>query len=79
MMTTPVATSALERRIAEHRQEVTRLRERFGDPAESLSAFVREHIDRDALTAALDEQLKRPGVWLDDEQAGETEGQDHRP
>ena len=78
MASTVGTTTALERRIAEHRLEVARLRERFGDPAESLSAFVRAHFDRDAVDAALDDQLSRPGGWLDDEREDEGDGEDHR-
>ena len=67
MKTTSTTAKALERRIAEHRREVARLRERYGDPEEALSAYVRDHFDRDALASALDEQLGRPGVWWEDE------------
>lgn len=42
--TTTPATQAerLAQRIKEHKEEVARLREEFGDPAEALDRFVRD-------------------------------------
>ena len=38
----------LELRIKEHKEEVARLREELGNPAEALSAFAREHFSLEA-------------------------------
>jgi len=62
--TTPIAPS-LEKRLAAHKEEVARLREELGDPAEALDALVREIFDRDALLATYEEYLKEEGLWDD--------------
>ena len=64
---TPGLPPALQRRIAEHRAEVARLRAELGDPEEALSAFVREHLDRDALAAALLDEVEHADVLIDNE------------
>lgn len=42
----------LEQRIKEHREEVARLRQQFGDPGEAWSKFIRERFDFPALIPA---------------------------
>ena len=62
----PRLSPALERRLAQHRIEVERLRRGLGDPAEALSAFVREHYDQAALSLAFQEMCDGRGLWTDD-------------
>jgi hypothetical protein len=53
----PGLTPTIRRRIGELRAEAPRLRAELGEPEEALSAFVRAHFDRDALAAALQDEL----------------------
>jgi hypothetical protein len=82
-MGTKTAAAGLAPAVAElieaHRANVPRLRAEFGDPEEALSAFVREHFDRDALMAAYEAMLHCPGAWAEDEDEieGELDGEDH--
>lgn len=46
-----IARANLDRDIAENRRNVAAFRERYGDPDEALSAFVRETFDHEALLA----------------------------
>lgn len=64
----------LDRRLAEHREEVARLREQLGDPEEALSAFIREHFDRDALEQAVRATFDEMGAWCDDDDDDELGG-----
>ena len=54
-MSTIVRTSTstqaawLEKRLKEHRAQVAQLRNRFGDPEEALSKFIRERFELEAL------------------------------
>lgn len=43
--TTQTQAERREQRIKEHKEEVARLREEFGDPAEALDRFVRATFD----------------------------------
>jgi len=45
----PTHSAWLEQRLREHKEEVARLREEFGDPAEALAQFMRERFDIEAL------------------------------
>jgi hypothetical protein len=65
--------------IAAHRANLPRLRAELGDPDEALSAFVREHFDRDALAAAYEAMLRYPGAWAEDEDEieGGPDGENH--
>ncbi len=58
----------LQRILEEHRREAARLREKFGDPDEALSAFVREHFDREALEEAIREFEEGASFWNDDDE-----------
>ncbi|MDQ3693001.1 MAG: hypothetical protein M3464_05165 [Chloroflexota bacterium] len=53
MASPPTASPALaalrEQRLREHKEEVARLREEFGDPAEALAQFMRERFNIEAL------------------------------
>lgn len=58
----------LQRILDEHRREVARLREKFGDPDEALSAFVREHFDPEALAEVIRESEEGASFWNDDDE-----------
>ena len=68
-MAAPVARKSsispdLQRVLDWHRAEAARLREELGDPMEAMSAFVREHFDRESL----EESLREGGsFWVDDD------------
>lgn len=55
----------LQRILDEHRKEAARLREKLGDPDEALSAFVREHFDREALEEAIRGFQEGTSLWDD--------------
>jgi hypothetical protein len=46
-----IARANLDRYVAENRRNVAAFRDRYGDPDEALSAFVRETFDQEALMA----------------------------
>ena len=71
---TPGLPPAVQRRIAELRAEAARLRAELGDPEEALSTFVREHFDREALAAALRDELEHVTATLDDEDERPSDG-----
>lgn len=60
-------TPTMRRRIGELRAEASRLRAELGEPEEALSAFVRAHFDRDALAAALQDELDHVTEAVDDD------------
>lgn len=64
--TKPTISPHLQRILDEHRKEAARLRKKFGDPEEALSAFVREHFDPEALAEAAREADKGASFWNDD-------------
>ena len=67
MATKPTSVSptpALARRLREHREEVARLRARYGDPGEALTAFMREHFSEQALARTYREQEAERSAWL---------------
>ena len=58
----------LEERIKQHKEEVARLREQFGDPEEALFQFVREHFSPEAFVP--DDQPLRDSngmTWEEDD------------
>ena len=57
----------LERRIKEHREEVARFRERYGDPAVAMAAFLREAFSAEAFLETYRERQRDRGSWLDGE------------
>ena len=67
-------TPALQRRILEHKEEMARLREEFGDPEEALRAFMREAFDPQALQETYEEYLRNPFAWLEGEDGLESDG-----
>lgn len=69
-MAAPVAQStlspALQRRLAEHREEARRFREQHGDPVEYLAAIVRDSFDQEALDEAAREFYEGSSEWDDE-------------
>lgn len=63
----PAVSERLERRIAEHKSEVARLRAELGDPREALSAFVRSHFTLEALLPDDPSSTDARTTWWDDE------------
>jgi hypothetical protein len=63
----PGINPTIRRRIDEARAEATRLRAELGEPEEALSTYVRAHFDRDALAAALQDELDHASEPVDDE------------
>ncbi len=49
------------------RKEAERLREIYGDPEETVSAFIREHFTREALEEVFQEMVQGASVWNDDD------------
>lgn len=47
--TSPALAALREQRLREHKEEVARLREEFGDPAEALDKFMLERFTIEAL------------------------------
>jgi hypothetical protein len=63
----PAISPHLQRRIAEHREEVARLRAKFGDPTEALARFVRETFSAEALDETYREYVELGHAWMDRE------------
>jgi hypothetical protein len=63
---TPGPSPTLQRRIAEHRAEVARLSAELGEPEKALTTVIREHFARDALAAALREDVDQGPEKSDD-------------
>lgn len=66
--TKPTISPHLRRILDEHRREAARLREKWGDPEEALSAFVREHFDPEALAEVMRESEGGASFWHDDDE-----------
>lgn len=64
---TPAVSERMERRIAEHKAEVARLRAELGDPREALSAFVRSHFSLEAFLPDDPSRTDARTTWQDDE------------
>lgn len=68
--TTPAETQAerVAQMLKEHKEEVARLREKFGDPAAALDRFILEHFELEDL---LPEVRSAPGryraIWEEDD------------
>lgn len=67
IMNSPVSPD-LQRVFDLYHEEAQRLQEKYGDPEEALSSFIREHFDREALEEALIASLEGEGLWNDDEE-----------
>jgi hypothetical protein len=61
----PAISPALQRRIAEHRLEVARLRQELGDPEEAMRRFVESTFSPEALIETFAEMF-RDGEWIGD-------------
>ena len=58
----------LKQRLEQHKEEVTRLREEFGDPQASLFRFITERFEVQALVPDdLPRQAARRTEWEDDD------------
>ncbi len=69
-MAAPVAQStlspALQRRLAEHREEARRFREQHGDPFEYMAAIVCRSFDQESLEEAVREFYEGRSIWDDE-------------
>jgi hypothetical protein len=57
----------LDRLLAAHRKDATRLRTELGDPEEAMGWIVRDSFDADSLAAAFRHLTEGGSLWDDDE------------